>query len=250
MLRASAISKLVIISAFICLALFAQNAAAVTFPQKPAAKDMFTDEANIIQKADQTQINEIAFKLLREQRIPLYVVTIPSFAAHDAAGYTIEQYASELFDHWGIGYKDRNYGILLVVSVADRKARIEFGSDWAHRHDNDAQTIMNTIIIPKFKAGEYSSGILEGVKALDTIARGLALPAPPVPYWFYPAMILLALFVVAIIVSLFKSGRSGWGWLVILALGALLFFLFRSSGSSGSGFGGGSSGGGGASGSW
>ena len=250
MLKIITAFRLVIISAFVCIALFAQNAGAVTFPHKPASKDMFVDEANIIQSADRTQINEIAFKLLREQRIPLYVVTIPSFAAQGAIDYTIERYASELFDHWGIGYKDRNYGILFVVSVADRKTRIEFGSDWAHRHDNDAQVIMNTIIIPKFKAGEFSSGIVEGVKALDMVARGLALPAPQVPYWFYPVMILFGVFCVAVIVSLFMNGKSGWGWLVILALGAILFFIFRSAGSSGSGFGGGSSGGGGASGSW
>lgn len=43
---------------------------------------------------------------------------------------SVEQYARQLFDHWGPGFKDRNYGILLLVSVGDRKARIELGAGW------------------------------------------------------------------------------------------------------------------------
>ena len=56
-----------------------------------------------------------------------------------------------------------------------------------------------------------------------------------------------------VIVSLFKKGRSGWGWALIAGIAIALFFILRaaaSSGGSGGSFGGGSSGGGGASGSW
>ncbi len=54
-------------------------------------------------------------------------------------------------------------------------------------------------------------------------------------------------------ISLIKSGRKGWGWALLAALGVILFFVLRtamSQSGSGGAFGGGSSGGGGASGSW
>ena len=60
--------------------------------------------------------------------------------------------------------------------------------------------------------------------------------------------------VIGVIVSLFKSGRSGWGWVLIAALGAFLLFVIvnamRGGGGSGGAFGGGGGGGGGATGSW
>ena len=67
------------------------------------------------------------------------------------------------------------------------------------------------------------------------------------------SVLAVSLIVVMVIVSLFKSGRSGWGWVLIVGIGIAIFFILRaaaSSGGSGGSFGGGSSGGGGASGSW
>ncbi len=228
-------------------------AAAVSFPEKPPADHFYRDEAGLIHEAEGREIDRIAGELLKEQQIPIVVVTIDSLAAHGAAGYTIERYAAELFDHWGIGSQRRNYGMLLLVSRGDRRARIELGTAWGHATDLQAQQVMNTLIVPEFRNGNYSEGILAGVRGMDAMARGLQLPRPKQPWWALPLLIALIALVVGVIVSLFKSGRTGWGWALIIALGALLFFLLRAaarSGGSGGAFGGGSSGGGGASGSW
>ena len=88
---------------------------------------------------------------------------------------------------------------------------------------------------------------------MDAMARGLQLPKAKQPWWVMPLFVGFLLLAVGTIVSLFKSGRTGWGWALLIALGALLFFLLRAAakgGGSGGAFGGGSSGGGGASGSW
>lgn len=66
-------------------------------------------------------------------------------------------------------------------------------------------------------------------------------------------MIVSVILFVALIINLFKTGRSGWAWALIAFLGLLIFAILRSSANSGGssgGFGGGFSGGGGASGSW
>ncbi len=243
--------RLVPVSVFLALGLFTTPAHAVTFPDKPPKTAFFVDEAELIKPEDASAINEIASKLLSEKRVPLFVVTVRSLSAHQAAGGGVERYARNLFDHWGIGWQDRNYGMLLLVAFGDRKARIELGADWSGQHDAAAQNVMDDLIVPQFKRGDFSLGILDGVRGMDAMARGLALPTPTAPWWFWPAIIIGAIFLVVVIINLFRSGRKGWAWALIAAIAVILFFvLSRAASGSGGGFGGGSGGGGGASGSW
>lgn len=227
--------------------------AQATFPAKPDKAHFYVDEANLIDAPDRDSIDKIAGELLKEEKVPILVVTIASMLNYGAAGYSIERYAQELFDNWGIGFKDRNYGILLLVSRGDRKARIELGAGWGHTHDTQSQQVMDKLIVSEFKKGNYSAGILAGVGGPDAMARGLALPKAKQPWWVPVVFIGGIVLVVGIIYSLFKNGQKGWGWALIAALGVLLFFILRAaskSGGSGGSFGGGSSGGGRASGSW
>ncbi len=221
------------------------------YPERPdvAAGIWFVDEANLIAEADGAEITEIVSTLMADEQIPIIVATISSLAAHNAAGYTIERYATALFNEWGIGSQRRNYGMLLLVSQGDRKARIELGANWGRSYDSDALRVMQGHIIPAFKRGQFSEGILAGVRGLDSMARGLGVPVPKRPWWVVPLFIVGAIAVVMVIVNLFKSGRKGWGWALIVGIGVVLFFMMRVLGG-GSSFGGGSSGGGGASGSW
>lgn len=233
--------------------LFTANGLALEFPEKPGDADFFVDKAGIINAEAATEINSLASKLLQDEQVALFIVTITSLVDYDAAGYSIEGYAADLFDEWGIGFDDRNYGMLLLVSKGDRKARIELGADWDRSYDRSSKEIMDSLIIPSFKKNDYSMGIVSGVKGLDAMARGLSLPKPEAPWWLLPAIVVSVILVIALIINLFKTGRSGWAWALIAFLGLLIFAILRSSNSSGGssgGFGGGFSGGGGASGSW
>lgn len=231
----------------------APAASAVSFPDKPPKEHFYVDEADLIGEKEGAEIDRIAGELLKEEKVPIIVVTIESLREYGAASYTIERYAYELFNEWGIGFEDRNYGMLLLVSSGDRRARIELGGGWGQSYNLQAQEVMNTLIVPEFRNGNYSGGILAGVRGMDAIARDLQLPKPKQPWWVLPLFIGLLLLAIGTIISLFKSGRTGWGWALLIGLGALLFFVLRAaaqSGGSGRSFGGGSSGGGGASGSW
>ena len=224
-----------------------------TFPDKPPSENYYVDEAGLINPETGKQIDDTAAALLGEEKIPLYVVTINSLAGHDAVTLSIEQYATALFNNWGIGWQDRNYGILLLISKGDRKARIELGVDWGREFDYQARQVMDELIVPAFKRGDFSGGIVDGVRGLDAMARGLELPKAKSPWWFWPALVGGLILMVVMIINLFKTGRAGWAWALLAALGVILFFIIRtmlSSSGSGGGFGGGSSGGGGATGSW
>ena len=66
-------------------------------------------------------------------------------------------------------------------------------------------------------------------------------------------MIATVIGLILLIINLFKTGRSGWAWALIVAIGLILLFILKNSATSsgsGGGFGGGFSGGGGATGSW
>ena len=65
---------------------------------------------------------------LRDRGVPIVVATISSLADYDAADWSIERYAANLYSEWGIGDRATNRGVLLLVSVRDRKLRIATGS--------------------------------------------------------------------------------------------------------------------------
>lgn len=229
-------------------------AQSVQFPDKPAKHNFVVDQANMLSAADLKDVNQIAQAILVDERTPIYVVTLNSLDEFGANSMSVDLYSKLLFDHWGIGYKKRNYGMLLLISKSERRMRIELGKDWAGSRDQDAEYLVNKVMQPRFKEERFSEGIVEGVRGMDGMARGLALPSPNYPWWFLPALATLAFFALCLSISLFKSGKNGAGWLALMiaisALGFIVTIIMSSSSSSGSGFGGGSSGGGGASGGW
>lgn len=219
------------------------------YPQKPN-NGFIVDRAGLIDTATLNEIKQITQQVMKDEKIPIVVVTIDALASYQSEHLSIETYAQNLFDAWGIGSQNRNYGVLLLISVGDRKARIELGKGWNHRYDREADQVMNQLMIPSFKQGQFSMGILEGVKGLDAMVRGLAIPKPKVPWWHYVLVLGFFVLIISTIISLFKNGRKGWGWALIAFIGVALFFMLRASARGGGGFGGGSSGGGGSTGSW
>jgi uncharacterized protein len=250
----------------LCLAYLAPGALAEPLTlDKPGEREFVRDLADLITAEDEQKIRETCDRLLSEKATPVIVVTIESMAKHGGADMRIEEFAMRLFNQWGIGHEklgDRlwNTGILLLVSKEDRKARIELGAGWKRDKDELAAQIMQEQIIPRFKEGQFSAGIVAGVEALSQMARGLELPTQPRPWWHWGLLIAGVALLIFTIVSLFRRGASGWAWLFWGALFALIGYLLyqmmtkrhgRGGGSfSGGSFGGGFSGGGGATGSW
>ena len=142
----------------------------VRYPAKPGPRDFILDEAKLLTSDDAAAVKALADEALTKKRAPIIVVTIPSLAAYGAKGWPIERYALNLMSEWEVGWEEWNYGMLLLVSPGDRKARIELGASWARHKDDEAKRVMIERIIPKFKQGDYSKGILEGVKGLQAVA--------------------------------------------------------------------------------
>ena len=151
----------------------ALHAEEVGFPAPPGEREFILDEAGWITTEDASEIRQVCTALLDEKRVPIIVVTLRSIAEYSDADWPIERYAKALFDEWGIGFPEFNHGMLLLVSQGDRQARIELGAAWGHEQDRYARQIMDDRILPGFRHGRFSAGILAGVQALADVARGL-----------------------------------------------------------------------------
>jgi uncharacterized protein len=95
---------------------------------------------------------------------------------------TIEQYSIRVAEAWKIGRKKIDDGALLVIAKDDRKLRIEvgYGLEGALT-DVTSKRIIDEIITPKFRSGDFAGGISSGVDRIIRVADGEPLPAPTRP---------------------------------------------------------------------
>ena len=211
-------------------------------------------------------LSEIAAKTTSQ----VAVVTLPSLE-----GGEINDFASRLFQKWGIGDKETDSGVLILVAIQERKARIEVGYGLEGIiPDAKAGRILDEVMLPFFRQQHYAEGIIKAVETIGGIiaqSAGVTLTnmtssaltnptAPAVPPVAVPerkaSKVELAFFLFIIAIFLFffiwaivkGKGRPGKG---SGSGGGGFGGSSSGSGSSGGGgFGGGSSGGGGASRGW
>ena len=147
----------------------------VTYPTRPTDDNPIADEAAVLSPADAEAVRAMTGELRKSNRIPIAVCTISSLADHAAATWPIDRYALNLFDEWGVGSSTANQGILLVVSKGDHKARIQLGAGFDRSFDAKAQLVMDSVIVPRFKADDLSGGVRAGVEGLARVVRNQSL---------------------------------------------------------------------------
>src|SRR6195256_1003476 len=92
---------------------------------------------------------------------------------------TIEQYSLRVAETWKIGRKKIDDGALVVVAKDDHKLRIEVGYGLEGAlPDVTAKRIIDEVITPKFKRGDFTGGISDGVDRIIRVVDGEPLPAP------------------------------------------------------------------------
>lgn len=277
------------ISRFACLALLTSlliaQAAQAKIPSTPQAGQFLHDYANVLNEADRQRIAAFQKQAYEKVQVPLVVVTVDRMSTYDPGAQSIETFATKWFNSWGIGSKQKDDGILVIISIGDRKGRIELGGSWARRFDDYCQRIMDNEMIPQFKKGNYSGGLVNAVESLSVMAISGPDATPPAPsiidkyrdnpfvefasqenpikknYGTWPLVFMFLLGVGCLIAAIYYPDHrkaliitgiilialAVIFWIVIMIV---MMLLPAKRGGGGGGFGGGSSGGGGASGSW
>ena len=141
-------------------------ASAQTFPKLTGR---VVDQANLLDAGEEAALTAKLAALEAQSQRQLVVATIS-----DLEGYDDSDYGYRLGRAWGIGDKERNDGLLLLVAPNDRKVRIEVGYGLEGiMPDALSHRIIQDRILPAFKANNYPGGINAGV---DSIVTQLQLP--------------------------------------------------------------------------
>ena len=97
---------------------------------------------------------------------------------------TIEQFSIRVADAWKVGRKKIDDGAILVIAKNDRHLRIEvgYGLEGALT-DATSRRIIDEVIAPRFRSGDFAGGISGGVDRMMGVVKGEPLPAPAPPQW-------------------------------------------------------------------
>ncbi|MFN3937149.1 MAG: TPM domain-containing protein [Gemmobacter sp.] len=144
-------------------------AQAEVFPEP--ASVFVTDLADVVDPETEDRLTAMLEAARRDPGTEIAVVTIRSRRDWGESA-SIEGFATGLFNAWGIGDATRNDGILILIAVADREARIALGAGYPPVFDGRAHRIIETEMLPAFREGRYGEGLVAGVQGVvDRIAR-------------------------------------------------------------------------------
>lgn len=251
---------------FSILLAFGQSPYDLVKLEKPPQQRLVQDYAQIF---SERQLNDLENKLVAyddSTSTQILVLTVKSLD-----GYPLETFANEIGEKWGVGTKGKDNGVVIVLSEKDRKITIRTGySAQIYLPPSVNKSIIDNVIVPYFRQGDYAGGIDAGV---DNIFKAFAgkykneksnkskSNVDALVLFFVIAFFIFIFF----IVSRGSGGNNGGNGgrrrgiledIIIMNTGSSIFGSggFGSGSSSGGGgfggFGGGSFGGGGASGSW
>ena len=247
------------------LAFCASPSLAQTFPKLTGR---VVDDAHLLSPEQAATLDGKLAALEAQSQRQMVVVTLPSLE-----GYEIEDYGYRLGRAWGIGDKQRNDGLLLIIAPNERKVRIEAGYGLEGIiTDALSSVIISREVVPRFKANDYPGGINA---AADQLIAQLQLPEDEARKVAQAAksqssggqkfdagtVIFLLIFLFFFVLPFIRSMRGGGGRRHGGMPGVMIFPTggwggggggsdWGSGGGSDWGGGGGSFGGGGASGDW
>ncbi len=241
----------------------------------PAKPDNQTSVYDYIDLLPATEKNALTQKLIRYSDSTSTQIVVAIIESTE--GENINYLGAQWGQKWGIGQADKDNGILVLLARGDRRIAINtgYGTEGALT-DALSKRIIETVIIPQFKQGDYYAGLDKGADAIFMALNGEFKEDRSFDNGngSFPlrAILPILIFIIILIILANRKGRGGRGsggrrgpgldiWDMII-----LSNMGRSSGSGssrggfggggfgsggfGGGFGGGGFGGGGASGGW
>lgn len=235
-------------------------------PPRPNPPRLVNDFTGTLSQAEQQYLEQKLRALNDTTSVQIVVVFVA-----DLDGYDVADYATRLGHNWGIGQKNSDNGIVLLVKPkqASSPGKVNIATGYGIEGlvpDAIANRIIDQEIIPRFKVNDYAGGVNAGIDILTGLvsgqftAEGYAKGGELKLFHLLPLAFIILIFVVASgrkkKSGIYSGGKDIPFWLLLSMMGSSSrsgsgSFGSFSSGSGGfGGFGGGGFGGGGASGSW
>ena len=217
--------------------------AAPSFSEQPfpKPKGLVNDFAKVIPPSYEQKIFAVTNELLQKTGTAVVVVTMP-----DIGGAEYNDYATGLYQAWGIGKKGEDKGVLIFVTVKERKMRIETGYGVEGiLPDGLVGEIRDRYMTPFLKKDKFGEGLLNGTLAVAQIIAKHSdikltgqMPVKAPMKKRRSGLSLLPLIVIFLF-FMFASRRRGGSWMFFLPLLLLGGGRGYGSGYGGGGFGGG-----------
>jgi uncharacterized protein len=148
----------------------------------PQLTGRVVDQTGSLSSGDIAQLTQTLADLERRKGSQIAVLIVPT-----TDGEAIEQFSLRVAEAWKIGRKKVDDGALLVVAKNDRRLRIEVGYGLEGvLTDVTTKRIIDEVITPKFKSGNFAGGISDGINRMIGLINGEKLPAPEPPHWDTP----------------------------------------------------------------
>ena len=245
----------IILALFVALFMALITNATFAAEKYPAPRGAVNDFANVIDQENAAKMEALAREVLQKTGTAVVVVTVPTIGE----GEETSLYVNGLYKAWGIGKKGEDKGVLVFLTLKERKIRIETGYGVEGiLPDGLVGEIRDTYLKPQLQAGNYGKAFYDTMYVLSSyIAKdaGVQLSGSPAPTPTRAraqkkginAFGLIFFFIVGALLLGTRTGREMLPWI-------LLMFLSGGRGGGGGGgfsggfggFGGGGSGGGGA----
>lgn len=138
------------------------------------ARQYVSDPSHILSAPARDTINAVLGRLEESTGIETAVVMLPSIGEED-----IFNFAHELFRQWGIGKQKSNNGLLILFVMDQRKVRFTVGYGLeGTMTDAMSKRIQMQRMVPRFKAGDWDGGMVDGVRAAAQVLDGSMQPEP------------------------------------------------------------------------
>lgn len=135
------------------------------------------DYADLISPEAEARIDALLAALERDEGAQVAVLTIDSLR-----GEQLEEYSLRVAETWALGRADQDDGALLLIAKNDRKMRLEIGYGLEPvLTDVMSKRILDQILRPRFRAGDFDGGVERAVDAIDGLIRGTSTLPPPSP---------------------------------------------------------------------
>lgn len=151
----------ILLSAVLLILSLSVSAFAAKYPT-PTQKFFVNDFADCISDADEQKMQSMAEELYEKSGAQVVCVTVDSLD-----GEEVRDYALGLGREWGIGSKNDNNGVLLLLAVDDRQVDIEVGYGLEGTlTDGKTGRILDTYAMPYLRDNDFSTGLREAFSAL------------------------------------------------------------------------------------
>lgn len=154
------------------LVLLAVAAAPASGADTPALVGRVTDLAAVLSSGERSALTQMLASYEQETTHQIAILTMPSLS-----GETIEAFAHRVANAWGLGRKDVNNGILIVLAMQERRVRIQLGLGFERYISNARAAQIIDRMTPSLRRGEYAKGLETAAREL--MQDGRAFVAPP-----------------------------------------------------------------------